>query len=97
MRVEPKIAIDWRQLAEKGLAPQISKELASSTSVIKVSSENDFSFNWSHDGNSVALLYKQDPITLVSINERLGYSKSVNEDSGLVNAWSQLKYDNTFK
>ena len=97
MRIEPKLGVDLTELAEKGLPPQISRELASERSVLAHAEEQDFSFLWSKGGNSVALLYKREPITFISTTEKLGYSKSVKMDSSLVNSWNQAKYDAIFQ
>ncbi|WP_420589495.1 hypothetical protein [Bacterioplanoides sp.] len=97
MLTEPQKGIDWQLLANEGLPPQISKELASKSAVISLTKESDLSFHWSNDGHAVALLYKKDPITFVTINDKLGYSKAVIKDIGLANAWNQAKYESIFK
>lgn len=97
MRIEPVDFDSWKSRMENGEPPVLHKELASDNALIKNTKESDFSFVWSSDGNSVALLYQKKPITFISITEEYGFSKSVVKDSPIVNLWNQELYGSLFK
>ncbi|PSS71688.1 hypothetical protein AYI85_04945 [Shewanella algae] len=96
MRVTPEDNVDWKEMAESGRPPVLSSELASPNAVLLNANEGLFGFEWSADGNSVALHYNNEPIALVSAQKEIGYSKAVAKDNSLTNAWSQALYNGLF-
>ena len=96
MRIIPPDDADWKTMAESGKPPVLSKNLASSNAVISQANESAFSFEWSNDGNSVSLHYKNEPIALVSTSKKIGYSKAVAKDNSLTNSWNQSLYNELF-
>jgi hypothetical protein len=96
MRVSPPKNVDWKEMAKSGMPPVLSEEFASSTATISSANENQFSFAWSTDGNSTALIYNGLPIAFVSISEAVGYSKAVSKENKLTNPWNQVLYDKLF-
>lgn len=71
-----------------GLPPIRSASEASPQSVIETPNESDFTFRWSSDGHSVALVHRGEPMALVSEREKRGYSKAVAATSALANPWN---------
>ncbi|MFY0701413.1 MAG: hypothetical protein JXR04_11355 [Bermanella sp.] len=96
MRVSPPKDVDWAQMAKSGMPPVLSEKFASSTATIRSAKESQFSFQWSIDGNSAALLYNGKPIAFVSSSEPIGYSKAVAKENKLTNPWSESLYDKLF-
>jgi hypothetical protein len=88
--------VDWKKTKKTGDAPSLSKSVASRAAIIKNPEEGEFSFKWSADGQSVALLRKGEPIALASATEKLGYSKAVAKPSRLANPWNQKRYEALF-
>ncbi|EPF2931189.1 hypothetical protein ACSL9C_004139 [Vibrio navarrensis] len=87
----------WRQKMRAGEPPQLHEGLASEVAVIAKTAEQDFSFLWSADGNSVALLYKNAPIAFVTQSEKYGFSKAVVSDSPIVSMWDTEKFNELFE
>jgi len=96
MRVEPLDILTWKNRMKRGESPILHIGLASESSVITKTQESDFTFKWSLDGQSVALIYKQLPIAFISIKEKYGFSKSVKKNSPIVNSWNEELYDELF-
>lgn len=96
MRINPPEKVDWNEMARAGIPPILSAEIASSTAVINDAKERYFSFSWSRDGASAALIYKGDPIAFVTISEKIGYSKAVATDNKLTSPWNQALYEKLF-
>lgn len=96
MRVQPPKDVDWKAMAQKGNPPILSKELASNRAVISDADEGSFSFKWSADGNSAALLFRGEPIALVTESEELGLSKAVAKPNKLTSPWQQEVYQQLF-
>lgn len=84
--------VDWEQVKKTGEPPPLSADVASPQAIMKEPKANEFSFRWSLDGHSVALLRHGKPIALASARERLGYSKAVAKPSPLANPWDQKRY-----
>lgn len=95
-RVPPVEKIDWAKIKETGDVPPLEKDLASPEAVIYSPLEKEFSFEWSADGNSVALLRNGSPICFISTREKFGYSRAVSKSSNLANAWDQDTYERLF-
>ena len=87
----------WKQKMRSGEPPQLPLGLVSKTAVIEKTVEQDFSFQWSADGNSVALLYRTAPIAFVTKSEKYGFSKAVVSDSPVVSVWSSEKFSELFE
>lgn len=87
----------WKQKMRSGEPPQLHEGLVSKTAVIEKTVEQDFSFQWSADGNSVALLYRTAPIAFVTKSEKYGFSKAVVSDSPVVSVWSSEKFSELFE
>ncbi len=97
MRVKPPVNFDWKAAASEGEPPLLPAKFASEKAVITGTSEADFSFKWSCDGNSVALNYKNEPIAFVVGSEPTGFSKAVSVDNALTNPWVQVLYTKYFE
>ncbi len=95
-RVPPVEKVDWEKIKETGDIPPLEKGLASAEAVIPSPKEKEFSFKWSTDGNSVALLRNGSPICFASTHEKFGYSRAVSKSSNLANAWDQKAYEHLF-
>ncbi|MEZ9017880.1 hypothetical protein AB6E79_13230 [Vibrio lentus] len=87
----------WKQKTRAGEPPLLHERLASEVAVIAKTAEQDFSFLWSVDGHSVALLYKNEPIAFVTQNEKYGFSKAVVSDSPIVSVWDSEKFNELFE
>ncbi len=79
----------WLKGVKKDEAPQLFTEIASETAIIASPNENEFSFIWSSDGHTAALLRNGEPIALVSAHETPGYSKAACKTSALATPWNQ--------
>lgn len=66
IQYEPLSQKAWRQKVVVGEPPTLHKGQVSKIAIIEKASEQDFSFLWSTDGNSVALLYRSEPIAFVT-------------------------------
>ncbi|MER2494899.1 hypothetical protein ABS858_02225 [Vibrio neptunius] len=97
IQYEPVSEDTWKQKMRVGEPPQLHEGLASEEAVIAKTAEQDFSFLWSADGNSVALLYKSVPIAFVTLSEKYGFSKAVVSDSPIVSAWDLKKFSELFE
>lgn len=95
-RVPPVEKIDWEKIKETGDTPLLEKDLASAEALIPSPLEKEFSFKWSTDGNTVALLRNGAPICFTSANDKLGYSRAVSKSSNLANSWDQKAYEHLF-
>ncbi|WP_017034315.1 hypothetical protein, partial [Vibrio genomosp. F10] len=87
----------WKQKMRAGEPPQLHQGLVSKAAVIAKTVEQDFSFQWSADGNSVALLYRSAPIAFVTKSEKYGFSKAVVSDSPIVSVWNSEKFSELFE
>ena len=96
MRIEPPKVVDWQARMAQGNPPILSRDLASSSAVKSDTEESDFTFKWSSDGESAALLYHGDPIAFVSVNQEFGYSKAVIKASLISYPWDQKLYEKYF-
>ncbi|HCE2442232.1 TPA: hypothetical protein NGU06_004518 [Vibrio parahaemolyticus] len=97
IQYDPVSEDTWNQKMRAGEPPQLHEGLASEIAVIVKTEEQDFSFLWSADGNSVALLYKSAPIAFVTQSEKYGFSKAVVSDSPIVSAWNSKKFNELFE
>lgn len=95
-RMPPIESVDWEHIQKTGETPLLRSDIASSRAIIQDSRAGEFTFKWSADGHSVAVLRNAEPLAFVAIAERLGYSKAVATPSSLANAWNQELYDSLF-
>lgn len=96
MRIQPISRAEWEAAKKSRGTPMLLKDLASPAAVIEKPVEREFSFKWSPDGNSVAILRNGAPLAFASMAEKFGYSKAVSKTSPLANAWDQARYDALF-
>jgi hypothetical protein len=95
---KPLIAkVDWKKIQQTGEVPPLSADIASTQAIVKSPLESEFSFKWSKDGNSVALLRRGQPIAFTSLSEKYGYSKAISKPNPLANPWDQKLYDKLFR
>lgn len=92
----PPKKIKWEKIKKNKKAPYLSKDYVTSYTVIKKIKTTDFKFIWSIDGNSVALLYKNEPIAFIIEEEKIGFSKATKVSSPIVNTWNEEKYQQKF-
>ncbi len=85
-------SVDWKKLKETGEPPQLAADVASSRAVIADPKAKEFSFRWSQDGHSVALLRNGEPIAMATARDALGYSKAIAKRSRLAKAWDEKRY-----
>lgn len=96
MRIPPIEAVDWERIKKTGDTPLLRRDLASLNAVIKDPKASEFTFKWSTDGESVAVLRNGHPLAFASVKERFGYSRAVSVSSPLANAWDQVRYSGLF-
>jgi len=96
MLVSPISKSDWIERMKAGEPPILHTEIASESAVLSSTKESDFSFKWAHDGLSVALLYKNIPIAFATLSRKFGYSKSVTENTPIVNVWDESLFGELF-
>lgn len=94
--IEPVSKINLKAI-NKGEPPVLSKDLASKNAVIENPNQSDFTFHWSKDGESVTLLYKSQPISMIVKESKLGFSKSLKKKSPLGIPWDDKIYIKYFK
>lgn len=86
-----------RAAIEAGNPPILTRRYASENAIIESPDENSFQFVWSSDGESVALLYKGDPIAMVVSGYEKGFSVALVSKSGFGQAWDQSVYEVVFE
>jgi hypothetical protein len=97
MIIDPPYEIDWMDLRINKKPPYLSKEYATEYTVIKNPQENDFSFIWSKDGHSVALKYRNEPISFIDSKVKIGFSRATNKSSPIVNPWNSDLFQYLFE
>ncbi len=90
--LEPDAELD-RKGIQNGVPPKLSAEYASSVAVLNPDDENDLSIQWSTNGKSVALFYKDDVLAAIFDGENRGYSKALSKRCGFGNPWSDEKFE----
>lgn len=96
MRVQPIDAVDWERIKKTGDTPLLRRDLASPSAVITNPKAPEFSFNWSTDGESVAVLRNGQPLAFASAKNQYGYSRAVSVTSPLAIAWDEARYTTLF-
>ena len=96
MRVPPPENVDWEEMAKKGEPPLLSRAFASSEAVLTNPSSADCSFRWAEDGEAAVLLYRGQPIALVSASEKRGHSRAAAKENPLADPWDWKLYESLF-
>jgi hypothetical protein len=96
MRVQPIEAVDWERIKRTGDTPLLRRDWASPSAVIKNPKAPEFTFKWSTDGESVAVLRNGQPLAFASEKDRYGYSRAVTVTNPLANAWDEARYTTLF-
>jgi len=94
--IEPADELNKEEIA-KGNPPALFKKLASDNAVIYSTKESEFSFKWSLNGESIALLYKDNPIAMIYEGNQRGFSKALSQKSIFGEPWSQDVYSSEFE
>lgn len=95
--IQPIDKINIEDIKQDGTPPIITNELATNSSVIINAKSKDFKFIWSNDGESVSVLYKGKPISMITKESKQGYSTSLKKESFFGLPWNQSIYDKYFK
>lgn len=91
-RVRLVPTVDWKKVKETGEPPPLGADVGSARAIITFPKQREFSFRWSKDGHSVALLRNGEPIAMVTATDRLGFSKAVAKRSRLAKPWDENRY-----
>lgn len=91
-RVRLVPAMDWKKMKETGEPPLLGADIASARAIITFPKQREFTFRWSKDGHSVALLRNGEPIAMVAAADASGYSKAVAKRSRLAKPWDEKRY-----
>ena len=91
-RVRPVPTVDWKKMKETGEPPLLGADIASARAIITFPKQREFTFLWSKDGHSVALLRNGEPIAMVTAADTSGYSKAVAKGSRLAKPWDEKRY-----
>ncbi len=94
--VEPVNELNEIEIA-KGNPPILTKKLASQDAVIDSAHKTDFSFKWSSNGESVAVLYKGKAIAMIHEEHQRGFSNALSQTSGFGEPWNQKLYSREFE
>ncbi len=86
----------WKEKMRAGEPPTLHTGIASENAVIPKTKESDFSFIWSNNGQSVALIYQGNAIAFIASNEKYGFSKAISKESAISNPWNQTLYESLF-
>ena len=95
-RRPPVPKVDWWELSKTGETAPISQDIASPTAMVARPSAAEFTFKWSRDGESVAILRHGQALAFAIPSHLRGYSKAVTRPSTLAMPWDQQAYESTF-
>ena len=95
-RVPPVPKVDWEHIKKTGDTPQLPADIAGPLAVVKSPRPSEFRFQWSVDGQSVAILREGSPLAMATSKDKLGYSKAVAKQSPLGNVWDEKRYRELF-
>ena len=95
-RIPPVSSVDWERIKQAREMPPLHEDIASSAAVISSPEESEFAFEWSGDGDAVAILRNEVPLAFVTMKERLGFSKAVIKQSPFANPWDEERYLSLF-
>ncbi len=93
--IEPIAELNKREIYQ-GKPPILISKYASSEAVLKNAQESAFNALWSNEGDSVAILYNNNPIAAMYSSEKRGYSKALSLVSSFGNPWSEELYNEYF-
>jgi hypothetical protein len=82
---------------KNGESPILTESIASTSAVINSAQAEDFTFLWSTDGESVAVLHKSTPLAMITKDSKSGFSKSLSKESFFGNPWEQSIYNKYFE
>jgi hypothetical protein len=89
--------IDHSELESyRGLPPPISADYASDQAVCSNPDAFAWSFLWSADGESIAVLRDDVPVAVIRASEKRGYSKGVSKVGPWGHPWSEVVFDSIF-
>jgi hypothetical protein len=94
-RVPLAKAQDWARV-KRGAPPELSLDIASPSAVVPLPRASEFSFRWSPDGESVAILRKGSPVAMASMRHKIGHSKAVYVPSPLAHPWDARAFTTLF-
>ncbi|WP_156029285.1 hypothetical protein [Shewanella sp. 38A_GOM-205m] len=94
--IEPAEKLNIDEI-KNGDTPILTKSVASESAVITNVTESELSLEWSKDGHSVAVLYKNKPIAFIDSVQKASYSKALKIESFFGKPWDQNTYNEIFK
>jgi hypothetical protein len=86
-----------RAEAKEGLAPSLPSDYASGRAVIADARAEDFTFLWAADGESVALLRRDEPIAMIVAGSKRGHSKALARSAPHGEPWDEVAYERAFE
>ncbi len=93
-RIKPIKTKDVKKIY--GGPPPIDEAHANNQSVISKPETHHFSFAWSSDGNSIAVIKEGNPITMIINAEKHGYSKGIGVNGPWGHVWDEVLYQRVF-
>tara|TARA_R110001592_G_scaffold132514_1_gene347179 strand:- start:1775 stop:2293 length:519 start_codon:yes stop_codon:yes gene_type:complete len=94
--VEPTSTLNVEALGHSGETPMLSREFASGTAIISGAKAENFTFEWSQDGDSVCVVYRGNPKTMLVGESEDGFSKAIAKEGLFGKPWDQSVYTQTF-
>jgi len=82
--------------ARRGQPPPLAKEYASEGAIIPYARLDEFNIKWSFDGQSVAVLRNNVPLTMILADANRGYSKALSKSGPFGEPWDQQIYERVF-
>jgi hypothetical protein len=61
------------------------------------SGDASFTFRWSGDGRSVALVVRDQPIAFILHDEAVGYGRNISKEGPMGSPWEEAKYESAFR
>ena len=95
--VEPAQKLNMDAVRESGDPPILTKEVASATAVLRDPLAEEFSIVWATDGESVAVVRREEPVAMIVRDEKRGYSKALAKSSFFGEPWEESTYARYFK
>ena len=87
---------DVRAVAKKGQPPPLAKDYASKDALIRKPQGDEFTFLWSKDGQSVAVIHRGLPIAMILSNSKRGFAKAISKSGPFGEPWDQSAYERAF-
>ncbi|MFO0950640.1 MAG: hypothetical protein U0835_05700 [Isosphaeraceae bacterium] len=82
--------------AKAGDPPPLAADYATDEAIIREPDANDFTFRWSEDGESVAVLHQGSPLAMIVSGAPRGYSRALGRDGFYGHPWDQTVYERVF-